>query len=106
VTVVELARSFTCPECGSSFSLSARNARPSCPRDRACLPGMPDPGKVAQRRRAARAARWWLEDSGLSLVELREIALSLWPELTVGGSGLRPGEGCAGTVVGGSARAS
>jgi hypothetical protein len=27
VTVVELARSFTCPECGSSFSLSARNAR-------------------------------------------------------------------------------
>jgi hypothetical protein len=33
---------------------------------------------VAERERYV---RWWIEESGLTLVELRDVAGSFWPEL-------------------------
>jgi hypothetical protein len=64
------------------FELSARNARanraagrePVC---RECRnpPKPPDPATMEKMR------RWWLEDSGLSLEEVQELARLVWSPL-------------------------
>lgn len=71
-----------CPECEEWFWLSGRNSlrhrtagtRPICGDCR-------HPVKQPTEEERAELRRWWVEESGLSLVELREIGFSIWPEL-------------------------
>ncbi len=68
-----------CESCGSSFvrsSTAARRARQHA-RQTLCKPCR-YPGAVEGEDRLQ---RWWLEESGLELEALREIAVLLWPEL-------------------------
>jgi hypothetical protein len=72
---VEALRSVVCRVCGTRFELTARNVRgwhsrgldPVCAECR-------HPSKPVDAQTRVRMRRWWVEESGLSLEELREIA--------------------------------
>lgn len=79
---VEAPRAVVCGECGSSFDLSARNVRAARQRgeEPLCAECRRPPKEQTPAERE-KLKRWWLEKSGLELVELRELAFALWPEL-------------------------
>ena len=77
---VEAPRLHTC-RCGVVFSLSARNTREhekrgTLPLCRGCRFPHPELEVSAEERRAYQR---WLEESGLSPAELRDLASCLWP---------------------------
>lgn len=77
---VEAPRLLTC-RCGRQFTLSARNSREhrkraTVPLCRACRFPRAEQAVSAEELRAY--PRWWLEESGLSPAELRDLASCLW----------------------------
>jgi len=75
-------RAVVCASCGLGIDPSLRSVRRA--RERGKLPvctdcrrpGRPPPSELE----LARARRWWIEQSGLALDEIAEIARAVWNE--------------------------